>query len=295
MKRARFSLFTIVALLLSCNRPEKVTEQNASVQEVALDAAKQTDQAFVATSNPPSAEGPNVSAIVPAEKKIIRSGQVALESKNIRSSKSDLDKQLAKFGGYYEQEASTNSGAYLSYTLVARIPAQHFDAFLKAVENGKDQLTSLSIQGEDVSLTYFDTQSRLKSKRVYLVKYQQMVGQAKNVKELLEIQEQIRQLQEEIDSQEVVMRRLKDQIAFSTLRIELFEQEANLPMGTQTFWSQLSQAVHSGWELMKNFILGVIYVWPLWIVIGTSIFLWRRFLKARIRKAKTSRTDTPKG
>ncbi|TDS14665.1 DUF4349 domain-containing protein [Sphingobacterium paludis] len=286
MKKLCFPLFILGALLMACNSTPQVTNETAlaevsltgnAVADVVGQASPEQRQA--APANEANPEAPLRS--IPQTKKIIRSGNLAIESKDMTKSKVALDALCDKHGGYYEQETLTNNGNYSSYSLVVRIPANHLDQYLRAIEQGNDKLTERSLRSEDVSLHYFDTESRLKSKRSYLERYQQMVGQAKNVKDLLDIQEQIRQLQEEIDSQESLVRGLKDQVNYSTLSIQLFEYQANSPMGSKSFWIQLKQAVADGWSLIAEIFLTVISLWPILIVLGLVFAGWRRYRKSR--------------
>lgn len=218
--------------------------------------------------------------------KIIKRGNISLESRKIEVSKKNIDALLRKFNAYYEQESSSNSNYLTSYKLKIRIPTSSFDNFLLAMENGEDKITDKNISAEDVSITYHDYESRLKSKRAYLERYQEMVASAKNVKDLLEIQEQIRQLQEEIDSKEALLRNLTNEINYSTLTVDLFEYQANLSMGSNSFFAKVKTSLEFGWNLIQNIALGIIGIWPVWIVVGLVVVIFRKFRrKRRMRKA----------
>lgn len=218
--------------------------------------------------------------------KIIKRGNISLESRKIEVSKKNIDALLKKFNAYYEQESSSNSNYLTSYKLKIRIPTSSFDNFLLAMENGEDKITDKNISAEDVSITYHDYESRLKSKRAYLERYQEMVASAKNVKDLLEIQEQIRQLQEEIDSKEALLRNLTNEINYSTLTVDLFEYQANLSMGSNSFFAKVKTSLEFGWNLIQNIALGIIGIWPVWIVVGLVVVIIRKFRrKRRMRKA----------
>lgn len=288
MKGYCFSLFLVLGLFTGCNKADVANTADAVATEPAAfelreEVATQAQMRVVAdaAAEVDQAPAPVPSTSVPQNKKIIRSGNIAVESKAIKKSKLALDALLARYGGYYEQETLSSSGNYGSYSLVARIPSEKLDLFLKDLEKGGDKLTERSIRSEDVSLQYFDAESRLKSKRAYLERYQQMVAQAKNVKDLLEIQEQIRQLQEDIESQESIMRNLKDQIGFSSLTIQLFEYQANLPIGSQSFWIQLKEAMADGWASVGEVALFVLRLWPFVLLILVATFAWRKVRRAK--------------
>ncbi len=217
--------------------------------------------------------------------KIIRRGDLSIESKDIQASKKNLDVLLKKMGGYYEQESSTsNRDELTTYNLVVRVPSKQLDAFMGSLENGKDKITSKSMTSEDVSIQYYDVESRLKSKRAYLAGYQGMVASAKSVKDLLEIQEQIRLLQEEIDSSEGLLRNLGGQVDYSSININLFEYNANLPMGSNSFWSRLKDSFVFGWNLIETLALGIVGLWPVLIVVALAVALIKKFRRNRKNK-----------
>lgn len=288
MKRVYLLMLSALLLLGSCSQAHK--GENAAVAEVALeDNLSAADYADAAATGKIAAEmssqAPTVDPVKPvAEKKIIRSGTLSIVAKDVKESKAGLDNTLKKFQGYYENESATNADTYTSYDLVVRIPSTNLDKFLSELERGKDKITEKSLKAEDVSTQYYDVESRLKSKRAYLERYQQMVSSAKSVKDLLEIQEQIRMLQEEIDASESVLRSMSGQVNYSTLTIRLFEEKANLPMGYNSFMKRVKEAFAFGWNLIENLVLGVIGLWPVVLLVAAVVYVVRTIRKRKRAK-----------
>lgn len=289
MKRNNLWVLLLLISMGSCGN--KFAEQNSEEM-----SSKDFNESAAVTISQDAGISPLVSAEmkiterIPQQSasniKIIKRGNISLESRKIEVSKKNIDALLKKFNAYYEQESSSNSNNFTSYKLKIRIPTSSFDNFLLAMENGEDKITDKNISAEDVSITYHDYESRLKSKRAYLERYQEMVASAKNVKDLLEIQEQIRQLQEEIDSKEALLRNLTNEINYSTLTVDLFEYQANLSMGSNSFFAKVKTSLEFGWNLIQNIALGIIGIWPVWIVVGLVVVIIRNFRrKRRMRKA----------
>lgn len=303
MKRTTIALALSFVLLASasCNQSR---EQEVSMPEMDYAVSENKDSNVAPKSiRLKGSDAAAAASVAPAENtiersqsvnkpKIIREGNISIESKDVKTSKKNLDQQLKQMGGYYEREsANTDNNNLISYDLVLRIPSDKLDGFLTSVENGKDKITSKSLTSEDVSLQYYDLESRLKSKRAYLERYQAMVSSAKNVKELLEIQEQIRQLQEEIDSSESVMRNLSGQVNYSSLRINLFDYQSNLPMGSNSFWSRVKSSFGFGGDLVANIVLGIIGLWPIFLIGSLVVFVvlrWRNRRKVRFQSRNQS-------
>ncbi|ERJ60106.1 DUF4349 domain-containing protein [Sphingobacterium paucimobilis] len=212
-------------------------------------------------------------------KKIIRTGNISIESKDLKKSKIAIDALVKKANGYYEQESTTTGTTYTNYNLTLRIPSSQFDTFLEGIEKSNDKITEKSIHAQDVSLQYYDLESRVKSKRIYLARYQNMVANAKNVKELLEIEEQIRQLQEEIESTESALRVMKDQVGYSTLVLNLYNSDSIIAYSDSGFWLKTKEAFGFGWELIENIFIGAIGIWPILLLLLGTFIGWRRYKK----------------
>lgn len=180
MKRTTIALALSFVLLASasCNQSR---EQEVSMPEMDYAVSENKDSNVAPKSiRLKGSDAAAAASVAPAEKtiersqtvnkpKIIREGNISIESKDVKTSKKNLDQQLKQMGGYYEREsANTDNNNRISYDLVLRIPSDKLDGFLTSVENGKDKITSKSLTSEDVSLQYYDLESRLKSKRAYL-------------------------------------------------------------------------------------------------------------------------------
>ncbi len=215
-------------------------------------------------------------------KKIIKDGDITVKSKDITKSKSTLDKLVKQLDGYYENESQDKYDERISYNLKVRIPSQNFEKLLNAVENGTDELQSKNIQARDVTAEFMDIESRLSNKREYLKKYKELLSRAANVKDILAIEENIRNLQEEIESSEGRLKYLSDQVSYSTLNINLYSEKEYVfkPEEQDNFWERFKTSLSDGWNSMVSFFLWTIGIWP-FVIIGVVLFYvvrpaWKR-------------------
>ncbi len=291
MKR-RSIVYTLLLLsIVSCSSPNDNIGSLAEQPEQ-LDQAVSADRFISANETSTkelSAKDQEQTPQNQGQLKIKKQGNLSIEAKDIKKSKQALDKTIQHFQAYYQEESSSNLQGFTSYQLTIRIPFNKFESFIKQLEQGEDKLTEKNIQSEDVSIQYYDLESRLASKRAYLIRYQQMVKDAKTVKDLLEIQEQIRTLQEEIDSNESILRNLSGQVNYSTLNINLFEYQSNDRMGSNPFWIRAKESLQLGWNIVENFCLVLIGMWPVWIILGLGIYGIRKF--RAIRRNRKSKSE----
>lgn len=289
MKRNYFWLLVMLLAMGACSNKQNESQANAANVEIVTleDNIPAPEARMLKSTSADRNEAPQNEPLQNQQNskaKIIRTGNISLESKKIEQSKASLDALLKKHNAYYEQEITNNNNDFTSYNLSIRVPANAFDHFLNELENGEDKVTEKNISARDVSIEYYDIESRLKSKRAFLERYQNMVSSAKNVKDLLEIQEQIRQLQEDIESSEATMRNLSNQVNYSTITINLFEYQANLPMGSNSFWVKIKDSLVFGWNMIQTIALGIISLWPVWTIVILVLWAIQRIRKNR--KAK---------
>lgn len=219
-----------------------------------------------------------------AKKKLIKTGNLVLESGHIEKSKTHLDRAIQSLDGYYDNEQFSKSGYEYRYSLTVRIPAKNFDRMLQAIYNGDDEIVSKNIKTDDVSGEYIDLETRLKSKRAYLTRYEAFLSKAKTMDELLQIQEQIRELIEEIESQEARLSFLDDQVGYSTLDIELYKPLSHPVTSSEEpgFWEKAKNALAKGWTGIVVLFLGLLSIWPLLLIlVPAGIYGYRKLKKSK--------------
>ncbi|EEI90834.1 hypothetical protein HMPREF0765_3381 [Sphingobacterium spiritivorum ATCC 33300] len=266
-----------VLVLFSCNK----LSDSSKVALSEPDAAEPMALNLEDLSEPNAAvdAAAKVSLVVP-QKKIIKTGSVSVESRDVAKSKKDLDALVSKHKGFYEEETLSKGNSIASYNLNIRIPVQGYDSFIAELEGGKDNITSKSIQSQDMTGQYYDLDSRLKSKKAYLQRYTELLSKARNVKEILEIEEQIRVIQEEIDATAASLKSLNEQVAYSTLSVYLYQEQSNISIGADSFGTKLVDAVRFGWTALETFFIILIRIWP-FLLIGVLGFVFIRKYKKR--------------
>ena len=109
------------------------------------------------------------------------------------------------------------------------------------------------------------------------------MSKAKNVNEILSIEENIRQLMEEIESKEGRLKYLNDQVDLSTLHVVLFkEYQVKLVQPTEDpFSSRAGKSLGSGWDSIISFLLWIVSKWPIILILAVLTLLVRRRWKKR--------------
>lgn len=215
--------------------------------------------------------------------KIIKDGTMTVQTENIDSSKFNIDKLVHQWGGYYHTEKLEHYDKRSVYNLVIRVPADHYEKVLAGIEKGGDKIEFKNITAFDVTEEYNDIQTQLQNKKAYLNRYLQLLSQAKNVKEILMIEDHIRPLQNDIERHIGRLRYLDDKVGFSTLSVMLYQlhEDEEEPIDENSFWHRLGKSFKSGWSIVVNFVLSIIAVWPQ-ILVLLAFFLFIRSRRKRI-------------
>ena len=212
------------------------------------------------------------------ERKLIRTGNVTLEVKTVSDAEEKITAWAKSLGGYITNANTWENGA----NFTVRVPSERFDdAMAQAGEFGR--VTNRSVSSQDVSDNYYDLQSRLETKYILRDKLTGYLNQAKDIKDLLEIERQLNSVLEDIDSTEGRFKRLSGQIDYSTIYINMqFERgkdEGGIIMpDVKNSWNEfVSTVVSFFWGLLKVLFYIVIFGIPLIAIV--SFFFWLLFGK----------------
>jgi hypothetical protein len=194
-----------------------------------------------------------------------------------------MDAIIKSYDAYYENESFENNEAKVSYHLKIRVPSKQFEVFLKASEKGEGEIVFKNIDARDVTEEYVDGEIRLTSKKLFRNRYNQLLEKAGKVEDILAIEENIRTLQEEIESQEGQLKFLDDQVAYSTLEVYLFSEKdiAKPLVNEDTFFQRFKSSISNGWNTLVSFLLWCVMQWPWVVVIIILIVIIKIYLKKR--------------
>ena len=240
---------------------------------VEYEAAEEAYEAPAANAVPEPVEGPSN-----YERKLIRTGNVALEVKTVSDAEEKISSWAKSLGGYVTNANTWEYGA----NFTVRVPSARFDDAMAAVGNF-GRVTNRSVSSEDVSDNYYDMKSRLETKYILRDKLTSYLNQAKDIKDLLEIERQLNQVMQDIESTESRFKRLSGQVDYSTIYINMqFERGKDeggiiLPNVKDSWNEFVSNVIGFFWGLLKVLFYIVIYGIPILAV--AAFFFWLLFGK----------------
>ncbi|MCO6487434.1 MAG: DUF4349 domain-containing protein [Phaeodactylibacter sp.] len=211
------------------------------------------------------------------EKKVIRTANMRMEVKDYPEALASIKELVADFKGELTGENEQQYGGRLENTLVIRVLPRQFDSLLLAFEQLASHVDFKSINAEDVTRQYIDLETRLASKRAVVERYRELLKQAKNVEEILAVEENLRKVVEEIESIEGQLQYMSRQVDYSTINLTIYEEGSQLST-TRSFWSRIGEGFENGWKLLQSLAVGLVTLWPVVLILAllAAWFLRRR-------------------
>jgi len=206
-----------------------------------------------------------------AEQKIIRSANLRYEVNEMDSSLKALSKLLSEYKGEIQSERQYSQADRLYTHLTVRVPAKDFEAFMTALLADDDirRLEEKNISARDVTEQFIDIESRLSTKRQALARYRELLQKAETVTDMITVEDKIRRLQEELESQEARLKYLSGQVKMSEISISMYEvtQTTYIPNKSDAFFPTLLRALHGGLKGIVLVFFWIIRLWPIWIAV----------------------------
>jgi hypothetical protein len=215
------------------------------------------------------------------QKKIIHTADIRFKVEDLKKAESAIKARVKAMGGYISNENQNRQSGNLENSWTVRIPAEKFDAFLGDVEKESIYVDSKNVAAEDVTAEYVDNELRIKSKQKVFERYLELLKQAKNVQEIMAVEEQIRVIREEIEAKEGRQKYLNDQVSFSTITVSFYQETETSSAPEQPFYVKIWKNFVEGWSSFFNMIIGLFYLIPYILLLFGVCYLIRKWWKKR--------------
>jgi hypothetical protein len=222
------------------------------------------------------------------EKKIIKTASVNLEVEDYNKYYASVREKVKSIGGYIAQEEQNQSDYKIENSMVIKVPVDKFDDAIGLLSGNVKKINERKITSEDVTGEVVDTKSRIEAKKQVRQRYMDLLGQARNMQDILSVQSEINGIQEEIESASGRVEYLSHASVFSTISLTYYqvlnssakdkEQQPN-----PSFGEKIKNALATGWEIVSSLIIGLITLWPL--LLG-SFGIYLVYKKIRTPKTK---------
>ncbi|MCY7359217.1 MAG: DUF4349 domain-containing protein [Rudanella sp.] len=234
---------------------------------------------------PPTQKGvdapelPETPAPPPAtNRKLVRNATLRFRVEKLTESEGRISKMAGQFGGMITNSEENRTGGLSEMSMTVRVPAARLDPFLVTLMKESIYTDTKTITAEDITRQYADTDARIRAKKATETRYLQLLQRARNVQEVMAVEAQLGQMREDIESQEAVLRTLKNDVALSTVTIAMYERGETATEPNAPFYVRAAQNFRDGFDFLGQFVVGAFYFVPLLLIIGAvwwGIRQWR--------------------
>ncbi len=257
-------LFSSLILFINCSNKEPYHER-VSMEKVAID---EDYQSVKEETKDLSTQTPTQN---PSNLKIIKSANAKYKVKDVKNVTNKIKRIIHKNGGYISDLRFENNLYKKENRFSIKVPEARFDELIDSIGSYSEFIDFENITTKDITEEYVDITSRLQTKEEVKVRYENILrSKAKTVEEILKTESKLRIIQEEIDAAKGKLKYMNNKVAFSTIQIDLYEtvdyKEEPITY-KKSFTSKLNNGFSFGWELIKYAIIGLIYLWPVFLIV----------------------------
>jgi len=232
------------------------------------------------------------------QQKLIKTSTIRMETKNFDQMIQTITQKVETLDGYIESSDVSGYGynTYEGYTRYAsftvRIPEENSNLFVDDLGN-YGTITSKNETIEDVTLSYVDTESRIKALETEYNRLIELMASAENVDSVIALESRISEINYQKETYQSQLRVLDNQIEYCKIYINLNEVESETPVEKVGFWGEIADRFTSNirtiFHGIRSFLIVVISSIPyLAVYIGIiAFFIWIiKLLDYKIKKKK---------
>lgn len=264
-------LALVMVLLCGCgaetgnSAPMEKVEYSAS-----MDAAAQEPM-----EEKPLADNAAGASVLPENRKWIVTVHMSAETEDLNTVLETLSQRIGELKGYVEDQRIHNGSIYSDRRyryadLTIRIPAGDVDSFTADVE-GMANVISSEQSRDDVTLSYVATESRVKALEAEEARLLELMEQAKNMSDLLEIEARLTDVRYELERNASQLRSYDNKIDYATIYLEIQEVHKLTPVAEQTTWERIAEGFTSSLEGLFEDLVNI-FVW--FIVSSPYLLVW---------------------
>ena len=236
--------------------------------------------------------------------KMVYTANMDLQTLSFDQADADISALVEEMGGYFEQRSISNRSSgyrYAEYTV--RVPAEKFNDFCSQMGT-LCHLVYKNESADNITESYYDTQSRLVTAQTKLERLQELLRRAESMEDIITIESAISETEWTIENLTGTLRTYDSLVGYSTIYMTLHEvyELSGQGQAPVTFGDRLGESFLDGLKAIgrtaQNFAVWLAYSW-FWLLIVVVIVI---VVIRRLRRRKNGkplfrlkkRSSTPK-
>jgi hypothetical protein len=210
----------------------------------------------------------------------IRTAEFRIRVDAFEQSRSNLSAAVDQHGGYVSNvNVNSHERGNETFTdgrIVYRVPAENYSAFTAAV---RDEGTVLSENEnvDDVTRQHADLEARLESLKAERDRLRELYEQANDTEDVLAVQRELADVQREIERTEARLQTLENQVAYSTVTVDLREERPAYEPDREKWYdtgiiAAFLESVDGAIVAVRALVVGIAYALPYLVVFGLPAY-----------------------
>ena len=223
--------------------------------------------------------------------KMVYTANMDLQTLSFDQADSDISALVEEMGGYFEQRSISNRSSgyrYAEYTV--RVPAEKFNDFCSQMGT-LCHLVYKDESADNITESYYDTQSRLVTAQTKLERLQELLRRAESMEDIITIESAISETEWTIENLTGTLRTYDSLVGYSTVYMSLSEvyELSGQGQAPVTFGDRLGESFLDGLKSIgrtaQNFAVWLAYSW-FWLLIVVVIVI---VVIRRLRRRKNGK------
>lgn len=241
------------------------------------------------------------------DREIVYAVDMRLETLNLDSGMDDLLAEVERVGGYVQSsyirgrslyDTQKVGERYVNYTV--RVPSKDLADFILTMR-GWYNLVELTQTSQDITTSYNLTDTNVANKAEQLERLQRELEEAEDEAVRLEMEAQIKALQEEIALSQALQEQMEHDVTYSTVSIRLSEIDEDLIIyytTPDTFGSRVGRTSGDSWGSFVGFCQGVVLffiaAWPTLLILAVLAAIVLVIVRIARKRLEKKAKENPK-
>lgn len=235
-----------------------------------------------------------------SKRKVIKTASLSVETLEFDDFVAKLESSIAACGGYIESSYISGNNIYkttsryANYTI--RVPEDQISGFINQL-GGLGNVTSTQYGEQDITLTYVDVESRIKTLKTEQETLLGLLEKAEYLNDIIELERRLSEVNYDIESYTSRLRSYDSQITYSSVSLSVAEVEritpvVKEPVVEKTLGEKIAISFKENlkdiWDGLQNFIIWVVThiiglcIWAI-IIVGVIHLIKRSSRKKKER------------
>lgn len=213
---------------------------------------------------------------------VIQNANLSLQVKDVATQIKTIESLAKNFGGYLVNSTLSTPESAANGSINVRVPEEKRSEAMDAFKKLAVKVVYESINGNDVTDQYVDLEAQLDVLQKTKTKYEEILSKATQVSDLLNVQQQLTNLQQQIDSVKGQQKYFEQSAKLSLISIDLSTDDLALPYAPSNEWRPgvvFKEAVRSlilSFRSAGNMLIWAVVYSPLLIPVGLLFWYFKR-------------------